>query len=105
MAKLDRMGEKSAENLIRAIENSKANDLSRLLYGLGIRQVGEKAAKTLAAHFGSMDALVAATEEALTESPDVGGITARCIADYFRGDQAKDLIRRLKEAAQTPAAP
>lgn len=98
VAKLDRMGEKSAENLIRAIENSKANDLSRLLYGLGIRQVGEKAAKTIAAHFGSMDALMAATEEALTEIPDVGGITARCIADYFRGDQAKDLIRRLKEA-------
>ena len=97
VAKLDRMGEKSAENLIRAIENSKANDLSRLLYGLGIRQVGEKAAKTIAAHFGSMDALMAATEEALTEIPDVGGITARCIADYFRGDQAKDLIRRLKE--------
>ena len=60
--------------------------------------MGEKAAKTLAAHFGSMDALMAATEEALTEIPDVGGITARCIADYFRGDQAKDLIRRLKEA-------
>ena len=98
VAKLDRMGEKSAENLIRAIENSKANDLSRLLYGLGIRQVGEKAAKTLAAHFGSMDALVAATEEALTEIHDVGGITARCTADYYRGDQAKDLIRRLKEA-------
>ena len=98
VAKLDRMGDKSAENLIRAIENSKANDLSRLLYGLGIRQVGEKAAKTIAAHFGSMDALMAATEEALTEIPDVGGITARCIADYFRGDQAKDLIRRLKEA-------
>ena len=71
VAKLDRMGEKSAENLIRAIENSKANDLSRLLYGLGIRQVGEKAAKTIAAHFGSMDALMAATEEALTEIPDV----------------------------------
>ena len=58
MAKLDRMGDKSAENLIRAIENSKANDLSRLLYGLGIRQVGEKAAKTIAAHFGTMDALM-----------------------------------------------
>ena len=98
VAKLDRMGEKSAENLIRAIENSKANDLSRLLYGLGIRQVGEKAAKTLAAHFGSMDALMAATEEELTEINDVGGVTARCIADYFQGDQAKDLIRRLKEA-------
>ena len=55
-------------------------------------------AADVAAHFGSMDALRAATEEALTEIPDVGGITARCIADYFRGDQAKDLIRRLKEA-------
>ena len=98
VAKLDRMGDKSAENLIRAIENSKANDLSRLLYGLGIRQVGEKAAKTIAAHFGSMDALMAATEEELTEINDVGGVTARCIADYFQGDQAKDLIRRLKEA-------
>ena len=97
VAQLDRMGAKSAENLIRAIEKSKANDLSKLIYGLGIRQVGEKAAKTIAAHFGSMDALMAATEEALTEIPDVGGITARCIADYFRGDQAKDLIRRLKE--------
>lgn len=84
MAKLDRMGEKSAENLIRAIENSKANDLSRLLYGLGIRQVGEKAAKTIAAHFGTMDALMAATEEELTEINDVGAITARCIADYFQ---------------------
>ena len=98
VAKLDRMGDKSAENLIRAIENSKSNDLSRLLYGLGIRQVGEKAAKTIAAHFGSMDALMAATEEELTEINDVGGVTARCIADYFQGDQAKDLIRRLKEA-------
>ena len=98
VAKLDRMGDKSAENLIRAIENSKANDLSRLLYGLGIRQVGEKAAKTIAAHFGTMDALMNATEEELTEINDVGGVTARCIVDYFQGDQAKDLIRRLKEA-------
>ena len=98
VAKLDRMGDKSAENLIRAIENSKSNDLSRLLYGLGIRQVGEKAAKTIAAHFGTMDALMNATEEELTEINDVGGVTARCIVDYFQGDQAKDLIRRLKEA-------
>ena len=60
------MGDKSAENLIRAIENSKANDLSRLIYGLGIRQVGEKAAKVLAARFGTMEALMAATEEELT---------------------------------------
>ena len=61
VVKLDRMGDKSAENLIRAIEKSKSNDLSKLIYGLGIRQVGEKAAKVLAGHFQTMDALMAAT--------------------------------------------
>jgi len=98
VAKLDRMGKKSAENLAKAIERSKGNDLSKLIFGLGIRQVGEKAAKVLAAHFGSLDALMAATEEELTEINDVGAVTARCIVDYFTGEQARDLIRRLKEA-------
>jgi len=98
VAKLDRMGKKSAENLAKAIEKSKGNDLSKLIFGLGIRQVGEKAAKVLAAHFGSLDALMAATEEELTEINDVGAVTARCIVDYFAGEQARDLIRRLKEA-------
>ena len=95
---LERMGDKSAANAVAAIYQSRENDLWRLIFALGIRQVGEKAAKTLAAHFGTMDALMNATEEELTEINDVGAITARCIADYFRGDQAKDLIRRLKEA-------
>ncbi len=98
VAKLDRMGAKSAENLIRAIEKSKANDLSRLIYGLGIRQVGEKAAKVLAAHFGTLDALMAATAEELTEIDDVGAITARCIVDYLTQPQSQDLIARLKAA-------
>ena len=98
VAKLDRMGAKSAENLIRAIEKSKANDLSRLIYGLGIRQVGEKAAKVLASHFGTMDALMAATAEELTEIDDVGAITARCIVDYLAQPQSRDLIQRLKAA-------
>lgn len=98
VAKLDRMGAKSAENLIRAIEKSKANDLSRLIYGLGIRQVGEKAAKVLASHFGTMDALVAATAEELTEIDDVGAITAQCIVDYLAQPQSRDLIQRLKAA-------
>ena len=98
IADLDRMGKKSAENLIRAIEKSKSNDLSKLVYGLGIRQVGEKAAKVLAMHFRSMDALQAATIEELTEINDVGEITARCIVDYLTSEQAQDLIRRLKEA-------
>ena len=98
VAEIDRMGKKSAENLKNAIENSKSNDLSKLIYGLGIRQVGEKAAKVLAAYFGSMDALMAAPGEELTQINDVGAITARCITDYFAGTQAQDLIRRLKEA-------
>ena len=98
VAQLDRMGAKSAENLIRAIEKSKANDLSKLIYGLGIRQVGEKAAAVLARHFGTLDALTAAPTEELTEIPDVGEITAKCIVDYLNQPQAKDLIARLKAA-------
>ena len=98
VAKLDRMGEKSSENLIRAIENSKANDLGKLIFGLGIRQVGEKAAKVLAGHFKTMDALMAASEEELTEIDDVGGITAQCIVEYLAQPQSRDLIRRLREA-------
>ena len=98
VAKLDRMGAKSAENLIRAIEKSKANDLSKLIYGLGIRQVGEKAAKVLASHFKTFDALAAATAEELTEIDDVGAVTAQCIVDYLAQPQSKDLIRRLREA-------
>lgn len=98
VAKLDRMGAKSAENLIRAIEKSKANDLSKLIYGLGIRQVGEKAAKVLASHFRTFDALDAATAEELTEIDDVGAITAQCIVDYLAQPQSRDLINRLKAA-------
>ena len=98
VAQLDRMGVKSAENLIRAIEKSKDNDLGKLIYGLGIRQVGEKAAAVLAQHFGSLDALCAASVEELTAIPDVGEITARCIVSYLNQPQAKDLIARLKAA-------
>ena len=98
VAKLDRMGVKSAENLIRAIEKSKANDLSKLIYGLGIRQVGEKAAKVLSSHFKTFDALAAASLEELTEIDDVGEITAQCIVDYLAHPQSQDLLRRLREA-------
>ena len=98
VAKLERMGKKSAENLLAAIARSKSNDLSRLIFGLGIRQVGEKAAKVLAAHFRSLDALCAAGVEELTEIDDVGGVTAQCVVDYLSSSQAKDLIQRLKDA-------
>ena len=98
VSKLDRMGKKSAQNLLRSIERSKSNDLSRLIFGLGIRQVGEKAAKVLASHFRTMDALSAASVEELTEIDDVGGVTAQCLVDHLSSSQAKDLIARLKAA-------
>ena len=98
VAGLERMGAKSAANLISAIEKSRSNDLGKLLFALGIRQVGAKAAQVLAARFGSLDALAAATEEELTEIPDVGGITARYITEWMAQPQSQDLIRRLKEA-------
>ena len=98
IAQLDRMGAKSAENLVQAIERSKSNDLSKLIYGLEIRQVGEKAAKVLAMHFKTLDALCAASEEELTEIDDVGAITARSITSYLSQSQSIDLLRRLREA-------
>ena len=98
IAKLDRMGEKSADNAIRAIEKSKGNDLAKLLYGLGIRQVGVKAARVLANHFKSFDALAAASLEELTEIDDVGAITAQFILDWLASPQSRDLMDRLKAA-------
>ncbi len=98
IAQLEHMGEKSAENAVRAIEKSKANDLSKLIYGLGIRQVGVKAAGTLSMHFKTFDALAAASLEELTEIADVGAVTARFILDYLASPQSQDLIRRLKDA-------
>ena len=77
IAQLDRMGAKSAQNAVEAIAKSRENDLWRLLFALGIRQVGEKAAKVLAARFGSFDALANASEEELTAIDDVGPITSR----------------------------
>ena len=97
-AKLDGIKVKSAENLIRAIEKSKSNDLAKLIYGLGIRQVGEKAAKVLASHFRTFDALAAAEVEELTEINDVGAVTAQCIVDYLSQSQCKELMERLKAA-------
>jgi len=98
VAALERMGKKSAENLIAAIEKSKENDLGRLLYAFGIRQVGQKAAKTIARHFGSLQALQEATEEALMCVEDIGVITAQNILSWFNSPQSQHLIRRLAEA-------
>ena len=98
VAQLERMGKKSAENLVAAIERSKGNDLSRLLFAFGIRQVGQKAGKVLAARFGTLDALIAASEEELTAVPDIGGITARSLLQWFQSPQSIHLIDTLREA-------
>jgi len=98
VAALDRMGKKSAENLLAAIERSKANDLYRLIYALGIRQVGIKAAKVLASHFGSLDALENASYEELTAIFDIGDVTARYITEWFKNPQSKHLLGLLRNA-------
>ena len=95
---LERMGKKSAENLIAAIEKSKSAGLGRLLFAFGIRQVGQKAGKVLAARFGTLDALMAATEEELTAVPDIGGITAKSLMEWFENDQSRHLIQALRDA-------
>ncbi len=95
---LDRMGKKSAQNAVDAIARSKENDLWRLIFALGIRQVGAKAAKILATHFGSMDGLRRATAEELTEIDDVGAVTADYITHWMQSDQAADLLARMQKA-------
>ena len=98
VAELDRMGKKSAQNLMAAIERSKSQDLARLIYAFGIRQVGQKAGKILAARFKTMDALEQATLEELTAVNDVGEITARSILTWLESPQSRHLIARLREA-------
>lgn len=97
VASLERLGKKSAENLIAAIERSKENDLSRLLFAFGIRQVGQKAAKVLSAHFGTLDALCTAAVEDLTAVDDVGEITARNIVEWLANPQNRHLIEALRK--------
>ena len=91
-------GDTAANNLLTAIEASKQQDVSRLIYGFGIRQVGAKTARVLAAAFGNLENLMAADVEALTQVEDIGEITARSIVSWFSQPQSKHLIRRLKEA-------
>lgn len=96
--KLDRKKEKSAQNLIHSIENSKSRDLSRLLFAFGIRHVGQKAGKVLSNHFGSLDALLSASVEEMTNIRDIGATTAESIAAWREQEQSKHLIARLREA-------
>ena len=91
-------GETAAKKLLTSIEESKDRDVSRLIYALGIRQVGAKTGKVLASSFGSLDALMQASAEALTEVPDVGGVTADYIVDWFRQEQSQNMIQKLRDA-------
>lgn len=90
--------EKSAKNLVEAIGRSKQNDLSRLLFALGIRHIGQKAAKLLSEHFGDIDSIIAASEEEIAEIDGFGGIMAKSAAEFFSMTQTADLIERLKAA-------
>ena len=98
MKSLWQKGDTAALKLLSAIENSKQQDLSKLIYALGIRQVGAKTGKVLATTFGSMDELMAASVEELTEVSDVGEITAKSIADWFSQPQSQHMIERLRNA-------
>ena len=98
VAGLERMGKKSAKNLLAAIERSKQQDLGRLLFAFGIRQVGQKAGKILASRFKTLEALEKATLEELTAVDDIGAITAQSILAWFANAQSKHLIQRLREA-------
>lgn len=98
IAPLERMGKKSAENLIRAIEHSKSAGLERLVYALGIRNIGEVAAASLATRYGTLSALFDATVEELCEIEDIGPISASCVVDFFTHPQNRALCRKLTEA-------
>ena len=98
LAGLERMGEKSADNLLAELERSKTPGLDRLLYALGIREVGEVTAASLARHFGSLDKIVDASEEALVEVPDVGPIVAGHVYAFFREQHNLEILRELEAA-------
>ncbi len=98
---LERMGPKSSQNLLEEIEKSKDNDISRLIFALGIRHVGERLAQTLAAHFGDVEKLVRASTEDLVGVEDVGPIVAESIVFFFRQPENLALLRKFKEAGLT----
>lgn len=99
---LERMARKSAENAVNAIQSSKTAPLSRLIYALGIRHVGERTAAALAEHFGSIDALSTAPEEEIARVPDVGPVVASSARGFFDREQNQEVIRKLKAAGIDP---
>ncbi|WP_026486624.1 NAD-dependent DNA ligase LigA [Caldanaerobius polysaccharolyticus] len=98
LVKLERMGDKSANNLLTAIENSKKNGLDRLLFGLGIRYIGSKAAEVLSYWFKSMDGIMNAKQEDLVQVPEIGEKMAESVVAFFADDHNREMIERLKKA-------
>jgi DNA ligase (NAD+) len=98
LSQLDRMADKSAANLVAAIDKSKQTTLSRFLYALGIRHVGETTAKDLARHFGALDRLMAASVEQLLEAPDVGPVVAQSIRTFFEQPHNREVVEQLRAA-------
>ncbi len=94
---LDKMGKKSAENLVSAIEKSKSNDLSKLIFALGIRHVGARNAAVLALRFGTLDSLMQATEEELAKVDEIGEVIAKSIVNFFKQEQNLSVIEQLRE--------
>ena len=95
------MGDKSAENLINAINKSKENDLHRVIYALGIRHIGQKAAKLLADHFKDMDCLLNAGFEEIASIEGFGGIMAEAVVRFFALPQSRHFVEKLQEAGST----
>lgn len=102
IAKFDRMGRKSAENLIAAIDHSRQTTLPRLIFSLGIRHVGESTARDLARHFGSIDTLMQADEATLLSVPDVGPVVAGSIARFFAEPHNREIVRALQAQGLDP---
>jgi DNA ligase (NAD+) len=101
LAALERMAEKSAQNIVHALQKSKQTTLPRFLYGLGIRHVGEATAKELARHFGSLDAIMAATEEQLIGVSDVGPIVAKSLRTFFDQEHNREVVEQLRACGLT----
>ncbi len=97
LTRLEGYGDKSVTNLLNAIEDSKKNSLERLLFGLGIPHVGAKTAKILAKRYKKLDSLMAASEEELTTIPDIGGIIAKSVVEYFNDNHHRSIVEELKE--------
>ena len=101
LLQLERMGDKSAQNVLKEIEASKKLPLERVIYGLGIRFVGERTAQFLAEHFGSMDALMKAGEEELQQVAEVGPRIAKSIVEFFQEPRNRELVEQLRKAGLT----